>query len=133
MVDVAGNNVPSSISKDGWSAGGGAGGGECGAADEADTLSEAGAGGDKLEGTDSTQDDALHLERRVGLFSGVALIVGTMIGKCSLCKALYLGTYVVRRAFVLGAASQTSTCARPQHRTAFFVIINYLFTFFITI
>lgn len=93
MVDVAGNNVPSSISKDGWSAGGGAGGGECGAADEADTLSDAGAGGDKLEGTDSTQDDALHLERRVGLFSGVALIVGTMIGKCSLCKALYLGTY----------------------------------------
>lgn len=93
MVDVAGNNVPSSISKDGWSAGGGAGGGECGAADEADTLSEAGAGGDKLEGTDSTQDDALHLERRVGLFSGVALIVGTMIGKCSLYKALstYLG------------------------------------------
>lgn len=92
--------MPSSISKDGWSAGGGAGGGECGAADEADTLSEAGAGGDKLEGTDSTQDDALHLERRVGLFSGVALIVGTMIGKCSLCKAprylvpRYLGAYV---------------------------------------
>lgn len=91
MVDVAGNNVPSSISKDGWSAGGGTGGGECGAADEADTLSEAGAGGDKLEGTDSTQDDALHLERRVGLFSGVALIVGTMIGKCSLCRALLVG------------------------------------------
>lgn len=128
MVDVAGNNVPSSISKDGWSAGGGAGGGECGAADEADTLSEAGAGGDKLEGTDSTQDDALHLERRVGLFSGVALIVGTMIGKCSLCKA---PRYLV--AYILGAASQTPTCARPQPRTAFFVIINYLFTFFIMI
>lgn len=38
-------------------------------------------GGDKLEGTDTIEDDALHLKRRVGLFSGVALIVGTMIGK----------------------------------------------------
>lgn len=37
-------------------------------------------GGDKLEGTDAVEDDALHLKRRVGLFSGVALIVGTMIG-----------------------------------------------------
>lgn len=102
MVDVAGNNVPSSISKDGWSAGGG----ECGAADEADTLSEAGAGGDKLEGTDSTQDDALHLERRVGLFSGVALIVGTMIGKCSLCKALVPTTY-------LGHEPNSNLCSSP--------------------
>lgn len=42
----------------------------------------AGPGGDQLEGTDSIKDDPLHLERRVGLFSGVALIVGTMIGKC---------------------------------------------------
>ncbi|XP_014259511.1 b(0,+)-type amino acid transporter 1 [Cimex lectularius] len=40
----------------------------------------AGGGGDKLEGSDTTQGDALHLQRRVGLFSGVALIVGTMIG-----------------------------------------------------
>ena len=38
-------------------------------------------GGDKLEGTDAIEDDALHLKRRVGLFSGVALIVGTMIGE----------------------------------------------------
>lgn len=29
----------------------------------------------------STKGDTLYLERRVGLFSGVALIVGTMIGK----------------------------------------------------
>ncbi|KAG8320114.1 hypothetical protein J6590_076315 [Homalodisca vitripennis] len=72
-----GNNVPSS--KDGvlWAAGGD----DCGTApDETDTLSDPGAGGDKLEGTDSAQDDTLHLQRRVGLFSGVALIVGTMIG-----------------------------------------------------
>ncbi|XP_054272775.1 b(0,+)-type amino acid transporter 1-like [Macrosteles quadrilineatus] len=44
---------------------------------------EAGEGsdaGDQLEGTDTTPDDALHLQRRVGLLSGVALIVGTMIG-----------------------------------------------------
>jgi len=43
----------------------------------------AGPGGDKLEGTDATEDDAVHLKRRVGLFSGVALIVGTMIGEYS--------------------------------------------------
>ncbi|XP_077287313.1 L-type amino acid transporter sobremesa isoform X2 [Arctopsyche grandis] len=36
--------------------------------------------GDKLEGTDTAPDDPIHLKRRVGLFSGVALIVGTMIG-----------------------------------------------------
>ncbi|RZF43656.1 hypothetical protein LSTR_LSTR009253 [Laodelphax striatellus] len=39
-----------------------------------------GPGGDQLEGPDAAPDDALHLQRRVGLFSGVALIVGTMIG-----------------------------------------------------
>ncbi|KAL5276026.1 SLC7A9 family protein [Megaselia abdita] len=33
-----------------------------------------------LEGRGSTQNDSIHLKRRVGLFSGVALIVGTMIG-----------------------------------------------------
>ncbi|CAH2068491.1 unnamed protein product, partial [Iphiclides podalirius] len=36
--------------------------------------------GDKLEGSDAATDDPVHLKRRVGLFSGVALIVGTMIG-----------------------------------------------------
>lgn len=36
--------------------------------------------GDQLEGTGAVEDDSLHLKRRVGLFSGVALIVGTMIG-----------------------------------------------------
>ncbi|XP_040160882.1 b(0,+)-type amino acid transporter 1 isoform X3 [Anopheles arabiensis] len=35
---------------------------------------------DALEGPGSAQNDAIHLKRRVGLFSGVALIVGTMIG-----------------------------------------------------
>ncbi|XP_055390544.1 b(0,+)-type amino acid transporter 1 isoform X1 [Condylostylus longicornis] len=33
-----------------------------------------------LEGNGSTPNDPIHLQRRVGLFSGVALIVGTMIG-----------------------------------------------------
>lgn len=33
-----------------------------------------------LAGSESKADDLVYLERRVGLFSGVALIVGTMIG-----------------------------------------------------
>lgn len=33
-----------------------------------------------MEGSGPTENDALHLKRRVGLISGVALIVGTMIG-----------------------------------------------------
>uniref|UniRef100_A0A1B6DUD2 b(0,+)-type amino acid transporter 1 n=1 Tax=Clastoptera arizonana TaxID=38151 RepID=A0A1B6DUD2_9HEMI len=73
--DFSGNNVPR---KDGVLWRSCSSNGE--APDEADALSETGTGGDKLEGTDSTQDDAIHLQRRVGLFSGVALIVGTMIG-----------------------------------------------------
>lgn len=40
----------------------------------------AGSGPDQLEGAGPTENDALHLQRRVGLISGVALIVGTMIG-----------------------------------------------------
>lgn len=43
--------------------------------------SAASAGTDKLERPGAIADDALHLKRRVGLLSGVALIVGTMIGK----------------------------------------------------
>ncbi|KAK7793926.1 hypothetical protein R5R35_011856 [Gryllus longicercus] len=35
---------------------------------------------DQLEGPGAAENDPLHLKRRVGLFSGVALIVGTMIG-----------------------------------------------------
>lgn len=33
-----------------------------------------------LEGNGTTTNDPIHLQRRVGLLSGVALIVGTMIG-----------------------------------------------------
>ncbi|KAF6205171.1 hypothetical protein GE061_019338 [Apolygus lucorum] len=36
--------------------------------------------GDQVERPGAATGDALHLQRRVGLFSGVALIVGTMIG-----------------------------------------------------
>lgn len=35
---------------------------------------------DRMERVCSTKNDSIHLKRRVGLFSGVALIVGTMIG-----------------------------------------------------
>ncbi|XP_060524207.1 b(0,+)-type amino acid transporter 1 isoform X1 [Cylas formicarius] len=42
---------------------------------------EEGPGGpDKLERSGPTENDPIHLKRRVGLISGVALIVGTMIG-----------------------------------------------------
>lgn len=34
----------------------------------------------QLERSRSTENDPIHLKRRVGLVSGVALIVGTMIG-----------------------------------------------------
>lgn len=36
---------------------------------------------ESMEGSGATKNDAVHLQRRVGLFSGVALIVGTMIGE----------------------------------------------------
>ncbi|KAJ8970754.1 hypothetical protein NQ317_011684 [Molorchus minor] len=39
----------------------------------------AAAGPDQLEGPGSIENDPIHLKRRVGLVSGVALIVGTMI------------------------------------------------------
>lgn len=39
-----------------------------------------GTGPDQLERTGPTENDPIHLKRRVGLVSGVALIVGTMIG-----------------------------------------------------
>ncbi|KAG4076090.1 hypothetical protein HA402_011436 [Bradysia odoriphaga] len=49
---------------------------------EATETDSSGTGGmrDSLEGTGAKKNDAVHLQRRVGLFSGVALIVGTMIG-----------------------------------------------------
>ncbi|XP_044258522.1 b(0,+)-type amino acid transporter 1 isoform X1 [Tribolium madens] len=37
-------------------------------------------GPDQLEGPGAIENDTIHLKRRVGLISGVALIVGTMIG-----------------------------------------------------
>ncbi|KFB40685.1 AGAP001870-PA-like protein [Anopheles sinensis] len=55
--------------------------GYAGTSETAETDSS-GTGGmrDALEGPGSAPNDAIHLKRRVGLFSGVALIVGTMIG-----------------------------------------------------
>ncbi|CAH0553340.1 unnamed protein product [Brassicogethes aeneus] len=44
------------------------------------TEGPAAAGPDQLEGPGSIENDSIHLKRRVGLISGVALIVGTMIG-----------------------------------------------------
>ncbi|XP_072380215.1 b(0,+)-type amino acid transporter 1 isoform X1 [Diabrotica undecimpunctata] len=63
-----GSSFDSGLSGAGDAEGGGQGGPDGGSA------------GDKLEGPGSIEDDAIHLKRRVGLISGVALIVGTMIG-----------------------------------------------------
>lgn len=41
---------------------------------------DGGGGSGRLEGTDPEENNPVHLKRRVGLVSGVALIVGTMIG-----------------------------------------------------
>lgn len=59
----------------------GTGGSECCTGGGGDTEAAGGGGGPHgLEGPGSATDDAVHLKRRVGLVSGVALIVGTMIG-----------------------------------------------------
>ncbi|XP_075227961.1 L-type amino acid transporter sobremesa isoform X2 [Lycorma delicatula] len=73
-----GNNVPGKDGQQLWSGDSNNPSGDGSTQDEGSEV--AGPGGDQLEGADSTQDDPLHLQRRVGLFSGVALIVGTMIG-----------------------------------------------------
>lgn len=59
----------------------GGGDGEDGGGGTVGTDGSAASGPDQLEGPGSTEDDTLHLKRRVGLISGVALIVGTMIGE----------------------------------------------------
>ncbi|XP_044756183.1 b(0,+)-type amino acid transporter 1 isoform X1 [Coccinella septempunctata] len=58
------------------------GNGGCGGTEEGEKGTETASAGvrDKLEGQSTAEDDTIHLKRRVGLFSGVALIVGTMIG-----------------------------------------------------
>lgn len=58
---------------------------------EATETDSSGTGGMRksLERKGSAPNDAVHLQRRVGLFSGVALIVGTMIGKCNLITYIY--------------------------------------------
>ena len=52
---------------------------------------DGGGGGGGLEGTDPEENNSVHLKRRVGLVSGVALIVGTMIGRAiyTISKILY--------------------------------------------
>ncbi|GLV31090.1 sobremesa [Carabus blaptoides fortunei] len=59
----------------------GLGAGDCCTGGGGDTEAAGGCGGPhRLEGPGTTADDTVHLKRRVGLVSGVALIVGTMIG-----------------------------------------------------
>ncbi|CAO1440859.1 unnamed protein product [Diamesa tonsa] len=54
----------------------------CGRSSETPTADTPGSGGmrDPLEGRETTKKNSVHLERRMGLFSGIALILGTQIG-----------------------------------------------------
>ncbi|CAH1986101.1 unnamed protein product [Acanthoscelides obtectus] len=76
-------NRTASIGSTGAGAGGNAGGdsgGRCNGTAPQDGGEAGPKGPDQLEGPGTAQNDSLHLKRRVGLVSGVALIVGTMIG-----------------------------------------------------
>ncbi|XP_016925586.1 b(0,+)-type amino acid transporter 1 isoform X1 [Drosophila suzukii] len=74
-----GHNVPTKATTNGTMCANGALGTEGPEAPETD-ASGTGRMRKPLERNGSTQNHAVHLERRLGLFSGVALIVGTMIG-----------------------------------------------------
>ncbi|XP_017111656.1 b(0,+)-type amino acid transporter 1 isoform X1 [Drosophila elegans] len=74
-----GHNVPTKATSNGTMCANGALGTEGPEAPETD-ASGTGRMRKPLERNGSTQNHVVHLERRLGLFSGVALIVGTMIG-----------------------------------------------------
>ncbi|XP_017155815.1 b(0,+)-type amino acid transporter 1 isoform X1 [Drosophila miranda] len=78
-TDNRGHNVPTKAANNGTMCANGTLGTEGPEATETDS-SGTGRMRKPLERNGSTQNDAVHLERRLGLFSGVALIVGTMIG-----------------------------------------------------
>ncbi|XP_022208454.1 b(0,+)-type amino acid transporter 1 isoform X1 [Drosophila obscura] len=78
-TDNTGHNVPTKATNNGTMCANGSLGTEGPEATETDS-SGTGRMRKPLERNGSTQNDAVHLERRLGLFSGVALIVGTMIG-----------------------------------------------------
>lgn len=79
-----GQNVPSKVSSNGSACANGV----VGATDGPETpeTDSSGTGGMRksLEGNGTAPNDPIHLQRRVGLFSGVALIVGTMIGNATM-------------------------------------------------
>ncbi|XP_037937992.1 b(0,+)-type amino acid transporter 1 isoform X2 [Teleopsis dalmanni] len=74
-----GHNVPIKATSNGSTCANGSLGPEGPEATETDS-SGSGRMRKSLERKGSAPNDAIHLQRRVGLFSGVALIVGTMIG-----------------------------------------------------
>ncbi|KAL9878990.1 L-type amino acid transporter sobremesa isoform 1-T4 [Glossina fuscipes fuscipes] len=78
-TDCRGQNVSSKVTSNGSACANGSFGAEGPETTETDSS---GTGGVRksLERNGSAANDAIHLQRRVGLFSGVALIVGTMIG-----------------------------------------------------
>ncbi|XP_064554379.1 uncharacterized protein LOC135439566, partial [Drosophila montana] len=75
-ADNRGHNVPTKATSNGTLCANGTEGPEATETDSSGT----GRMRKPLERNGSTQNDTVHLERRLGLFSGVALIVGTMIG-----------------------------------------------------
>ncbi|KAH8344769.1 hypothetical protein KR067_006840 [Drosophila pandora] len=78
-TDNRGHNVPTKATSNGTMCANGSLGTEGPEAPETDT-SGTGRMRKPLERNGSAQNHTVHLERRLGLFSGVALIVGTMIG-----------------------------------------------------
>ncbi|XP_020818656.1 b(0,+)-type amino acid transporter 1 isoform X3 [Drosophila serrata] len=78
-TDNRGHNVPTKATSNGTMCANGSLGTEGPEATETD-ASGTGRMRKPLERNGSTQNHVVHLERRLGLFSGVALIVGTMIG-----------------------------------------------------
>lgn len=79
-IQWRGNRLLNSGNSNGITTVDGGGGEEEGAGGTEGTGST---GPDQLEGSGTIENDTIHLKRRVGLISGVALIVGTMIGKFS--------------------------------------------------
>lgn len=92
---------------------------------EATETDSSGTGGmrQSMERKGSAPHDAIHLQRRVGLFSGVALIVGTMIGEYKINTKIYyihLYIYIFYLFYLL-------PCTPHSYIDALIVCCNFIF------